>query len=92
MFSFCRKLVKATIETDRFRWLKSADKNLKSQPKQFWKYVATFREINSNSIQLKVDGKHLIQPNDVADEFSKHLESVYNNPCPVVFPTILSSF
>jgi hypothetical protein len=64
MFSFYRTLVKATIKTDRFRWLKGVDENLKSQPKQFWKYVANFRERNSNSIQLEVDGKHLIQSND----------------------------
>jgi hypothetical protein len=42
-------------------------------------------------IQLEVDGKHLIQPNDVADEYSKHFQSVCNNPCPVVFPSLLSS-
>jgi hypothetical protein len=40
-FSFCRKLVKATIKSERIRWLKSIDDNLKSQPKQFWKYVAS---------------------------------------------------
>jgi hypothetical protein len=38
-----------------------------------------------------VDGKHLIKPDDVADEFSKRFQSVYNNPCPAVFPTLLSS-
>jgi hypothetical protein len=46
---------------------------------------------NSNSIQLEVDGKHLIKPNDVADEFAKHFQSVYSNPCPIVFPTLLPS-
>jgi hypothetical protein len=61
------------------------------QPKQLWKYVASFRKRNSNSIQLEVDGKHLIKPNDVADEFSKHFQSVYDNPCPFVFPALLSS-
>jgi hypothetical protein len=53
--------------------------------------MASFRKRNCNSIQLEVNGKHLIQPNDVADEFSKHFQSVYNSPCPVVFPTLLSS-
>jgi hypothetical protein len=90
-FSFCRKFVKATIKSDRLRYLKSVDENLKSQSKQFWKYVASFRKRNSNSIQLEVDGKHLIQPHVIADEFSKHSQSVNNNPCPVVFPTLLSS-
>ncbi|PNF20051.1 hypothetical protein B7P43_G05268 [Cryptotermes secundus] len=88
---FYRKLVKTTIKSDRLRWLKSVDENLKSQPKQFWKYVASFRKRNSNSIQLEVDGKHLIEPNDVADEFSKHFQTVYHNPGPIVFPILLSS-
>jgi hypothetical protein len=53
--------------------------------------VASFRKSNSNSIQLEVDGKHLSQRNDVVDEFSKHFQSVYNNPYPAVFPNLLSS-
>jgi hypothetical protein len=43
-FSYYRKLVKATAKTDGFRWLQSVDKNLKSHPKQFWKYVSQFRK------------------------------------------------
>jgi hypothetical protein len=61
-FSFYRKLVKATIKSDRFRQLKSIDGNLKSQSKQFWKYVGSYRKRNSNSIQLEVDGIHLTEP------------------------------
>jgi hypothetical protein len=38
-----------------------------------------------------VYGNHLFKPHDVADEFSKYFQSVYNNPCHIVFPTILSS-
>jgi hypothetical protein len=53
--------------------------------------VASFRKRNSTSIQLEVNIKHLIEPYGVADEFSKHFQPVYNNPCPGVFPT-LSSF
>jgi hypothetical protein len=53
--------------------------------------MASSRKINSNSIQLEVDGKHLIKPNDDAYEFSKHFQSVNDNPCPTVFPTLLSS-
>jgi hypothetical protein len=56
-FYFYSKPVIATIKPDRLRLLKSLNENLKSQPKQFWKYVASFRKINSNSIQLEVD-KH----------------------------------
>jgi hypothetical protein len=55
--------------------------------------VASFKKINSTSIQLEVDGKPLMEPYSFANEFSKHFQSVYayNNPRPVVFPILLSS-
>jgi hypothetical protein len=75
--------------------LKSVGENLKSQAKQFWKYsyVASFKKINFTSIQLEVDGKHLIETYDVAAEFSKRFQSVYEytNPRPVVFSILSSS-
>jgi hypothetical protein len=36
-FAFYLKLVKTTIKSDKLRWLKSIDNNLKSQPQHFWK-------------------------------------------------------
>jgi hypothetical protein len=39
-------------------------------------------------MQLEVDGKHFLGPCDIADEFSKHFQSVYNYPCPVTFLTL----
>jgi hypothetical protein len=71
--------------------LKSVDDKLKVQPKHFWKYAASFRKSNSNSIQLEVDGSHRIQPADVADEFCKHFQSVYKHRYSVAFHTNLSS-
>jgi hypothetical protein len=59
--------------------LKYVDENLKSQPKHLWKYVPSFKKINFYSSQLEVDGKHLIKPTDIAGEFSRHLQSVYNS-------------
>jgi hypothetical protein len=90
-FSFYRKLVEATIKSDRLRWLKSIDDNLKLQPKQFWKYVASYRKRNSTSVQLEVDGTHLAEPCNVADAFAKYFQSVYNTPCTGVFPSLLQS-
>jgi hypothetical protein len=85
-FSLYRKLVKTTIKLDRFRWLQSIDDNLKTQPKQFWKCVATHRKRNSTCIQLEVDGILLVEPAEVADAFAKHFLSVYNIPCPGASP------
>jgi hypothetical protein len=53
--------------------------------------VVSFRKINSTSILLDVEDKHLIEPCDVPDEFSKHLQSVHSNSCPVVLSTLASS-
>jgi hypothetical protein len=52
------------------------------------KYVVSFRKATSNLIKLVVDGKHSVKPNDFVKEFSKNLRSVYNDPCPIVFPTL----
>jgi hypothetical protein len=52
-FSLCRKLVKVIVNSDILRCLKYKyiDDNLKSQPKQFWEYMALIRKkINSTSV------------------------------------------
>jgi hypothetical protein len=92
-FSFYRKRVKATMKTDRLRWLESIDANLKSQPKQFWKYLAFFRKKSSTSIQLVVDGTRLVDPCEVADAFANHFQLIYeyNNPSSGISPSLSSS-
>jgi hypothetical protein len=50
-----RELVKVTIKSDRQRCLKSVDDSLKSQPKQFWKYVSNFERKDNTFIHIKVD-------------------------------------
>jgi hypothetical protein len=77
--------------SDRLTWLKSIDHNLKSHPKQFWKYVASYRKRNSTPIQLEVDGTHLAETYKVADAFAKHFQSVYNTPCTEIFPFLSQS-
>jgi hypothetical protein len=70
--SFYHKIVKAAIKSDRFTWLKSIDKNVKSQLEQIWKCAASFRIVNSASIQLAGDDKRLVESRGVADELSRH--------------------
>lgn len=74
-----------TIFTDRFIWMKSIDKNLKPQLKQFWKCVASFRIINSASIQLENAGKHLVRFCGVADELTQYF-SQYITICVMMSP------
>jgi hypothetical protein len=61
------------------------------QPKQFWKYVASFGKSSSTSVQLEGDGTHLFEPHEVGDAYAKHFQSAYNNACPGVFPSLLLS-
>jgi hypothetical protein len=90
-FAYYRKLVKNIIKSNRLRWLKSNENNLNSQPKHFWKYIFNFRKHRSGSIQLEVDGAHLIQTNAVADAFAKHFQSVYNSHYSMDFPHLSQS-
>jgi hypothetical protein len=71
-FSFFRKLMKATIQFYRRRCLKSIDANLKSQTIQFRKYVGTYRNMNSTSIQLEADNPHLAELHKVDDALYEH--------------------
>jgi hypothetical protein len=64
---YYRKLVKSTIKTDS--WLQSVDENLKSQPKQFRKYVSQFKKNRSYLIHLDMDGVVLNKPRDIAEAF-----------------------
>jgi hypothetical protein len=65
--------------------LTSIDENLKSLPRQFWKHVGFFRKINSASLQLEEESKHLIGPCDIPDEFAKHL--IQHTPILVLLPS-----
>jgi hypothetical protein len=69
----------------------SIDDNLKSQTKQFWKYVTSSRKRYFSSIQLEVDVTHLAEPYKVADALVKHFQSVCNIPCTGVFPSLSQS-
>jgi hypothetical protein len=91
-FSFYRKLIKTTIKADRLRWLESLNANIRTQPRHFWKCVVSFREKSSTSIQLVVDGSHLVDHCEVASAFPYHFQLAYNDPSPQSFPTLSSTF
>jgi hypothetical protein len=90
-FAFYRKLVKNTIKSGRLMWLKSIDNNLKLQPQHFWKYVSNFRKHRSSSIQLNVDGTHLVKPSVDVDASAKLFQSDYNNYCSMDFSPLSQS-
>jgi hypothetical protein len=90
-FAFYRKLVKSTIKSDRLRWLKSIDNDLKAHPRHFWKYVSNFRKHRPGSFQLNVAGTHVVDPTAVAEAFSQHFQSVYSSCIPMDTPPISNS-
>jgi hypothetical protein len=69
IFFFYRKVVKATVKSDRLEWLKFINENLKSHPKHFWKYVSKFRNVAADLIQLEANGTSLNTPYEIADAF-----------------------
>jgi hypothetical protein len=73
-FSFHRKLVKTTIKTDRFDWLRSVDENLKYHAKQFWNYVSQFRKRNTGLIYFEMNDIPISKPHDIAEAFSKYFQ------------------
>jgi hypothetical protein len=73
MFSYYYKLIKTTIKADRLVWLTYIDENLKTQPKNFWKYISKFKSMikllpNSNSEQKLLRSRNLLQ---------KHLQAIF---------------
>jgi hypothetical protein len=42
-FSYYQKPVKIKIKSDKLNWYKSVDKDLKTKPTKFWKYVSSFK-------------------------------------------------
>jgi hypothetical protein len=65
---------------------------MRTQPEHFWKYVTSFSEKSSTSIQLVVDGNHFIDHCEVANAFANDFQLVYNNPSPRSFSTLSSTF
>jgi hypothetical protein len=54
--------------------------------------VASFEKTTSNSIDLDVDGKHLVKRNDITEGFSKHFKSVFSDSHPNVSHSVWSSY
>ena len=55
-FSYYQELVKITTKSDKLNWYKSIDKDLKTKPTKFWKYVSSFTKHNSYITHLVCGG------------------------------------
>jgi hypothetical protein len=65
--------------SDRLRWLKSADDNLKTQPIEFWKYVSNLkRKIDGQIVRDSKLAFAFIGWNSVIPTNSSTIESVQN--------------
>jgi hypothetical protein len=74
-FSHYRKLVKVSLKTDRLRWLKSVDNTLRTQPKQFWKYLSKFKNNYHTVTQIKSGDSFITESQLIAD----HFLSIFNS-------------
>jgi hypothetical protein len=75
-----RKLVKITIKTDRLRWLKSVCDNLKTKPKNFWKYVSKFKKNDHVVTHLQIGENIITQPQCIVEASANHISSIFNSP------------
>jgi hypothetical protein len=58
--------------------------SVKSQPKQFWKYVPDVKRIYNTFIQNNVDEQLVTEHKNIADAFANHIKSVFNPSVPSV--------
>jgi hypothetical protein len=86
IFSYYRKLVKTTIKADRLAWLTHIDKNLKTEPKHFWKYISKFKKNDQAVSQLEVETKFITEPQFIAEAFENHFSSLFDSYCPPKAP------
>jgi hypothetical protein len=77
------------MKSDRLKWLKFINGNLKSLLKHFCKYVSKFRKKFADLIQLEFNGTSLPTPYEIAGDFSEHFQPVHSNHYTVSFPHFL---
>jgi hypothetical protein len=72
----------------------STDDNLKSRPKQFWKYLFQLKETNTDFIDVKINGAVLNNPRDMSGFFSRTIVVLsWNLPFyQLIYENIILSF
>jgi hypothetical protein len=69
VLSYYHERVEITIKSYRLYWLKSVDDNLKTKPKDLWKYISEFRTNDHVVTQLKIGENLIIQPQCIIEAF-----------------------
>jgi hypothetical protein len=74
----------------RFSVFTTHRRKFKISSATIWTSVSQYRKKNNDLTHLDIDGVFLNKPHDIAEAFSKHFESVYNNssPCSDTFPFV----
>jgi hypothetical protein len=78
IFSYYRKLVKITIKADRLDWLKTTDNNLRTQPKNVWKYISKCERNDKYVTPIEIGNKIITEPQIITDAFADHFCSIFN--------------
>lgn len=73
-------MLESTIKQDRLRWLKPVDDNLRTPPKQFWKYFAKFKNNEHTAAQIKTGHNFITEPQLIAEASAHYFPSVFNVP------------
>jgi hypothetical protein len=68
------------------------DDNLKTKPKDFWKYVSKFKKNEHVVNQLKIGQNVITEPQCNVEAFADNFSTIFNSPSSVVIPNNAQSF
>lgn len=79
IFSNLRAKCKFYSKIDYRNFINKTEKNLKTHPKQFWKFINSKRKNNFLPNCMYLDNEQLTTPTNIINAFSKYFSSVYEN-------------
>jgi hypothetical protein len=66
--------------------VKTIDNNLRTQPKNSWKYISKFKTNDLSVAQIEIGNKIIAEPRLIADAFADHFSSIFNSSSSVHAP------
>lgn len=89
-FSELRRKSKNLMNYDYLRYVSSCENNIKSDPKNFWKFVSSSRRDSGIPSAISYNEQTAVNPNDVSQLFATYFKSVYEPYTQIPFGTPLS--
>jgi hypothetical protein len=78
-YGMLRASSKKLIRKSYREYVENVEKEMKSEPQKFWKYVNTKRKDNSAATTLQYGEKNYSENGDIANVFAEYFSSVYSS-------------